>query len=51
MRLTRIYVPKDSAKRRVRSVNYRHVIDTLRFKPRAFLYCTWQQDLLPGQER
>ena len=50
MRLTRIYVPKDSAKRRARSVNYRHVIDTLRFKPRAFLHCTWQQDLLPNEE-
>lgn len=48
--LPRIYVPKDSLKRRAHSVNYRHVIDTLRFKPRAFLHCTWQQDLLPNEE-
>jgi hypothetical protein len=31
-------------KRRTRCVNYRHVIEGLRRKPRAFLYCTWQQD-------
>ena len=48
--LPRIYVPKDSQKRRAHSVNYRHVIDSLRLKPRAFLHCTWQQDLLPNQE-
>lgn len=48
--LARIHVPKDSPKRRARSVNYRHVIDALRFKPRAFLHCTWQQDLLPNEE-
>jgi hypothetical protein len=35
-------------KRRARCVNYRHVIEGLRRKPRAFLYCTWQQDLLPN---
>jgi hypothetical protein len=34
--LTRIYAPTDSNKRRARSVNYRHVIDSLRRKPRAF---------------
>lgn len=48
--LARIHVPKDSPKRRARSVNYRHVIDTLRCKPRAFLHCTWQQELLPNEE-
>jgi hypothetical protein len=48
--LARIHVPKESPKRRARSVNYRHVIDSLRFKPRAFLHCTWQQDLLPTEE-
>lgn len=48
--LPRIYVPKDSPKRRGRCVNYRHVIDSLRLKPRAFLQCTWQQDLLPNEE-
>jgi hypothetical protein len=48
--LARIHVPKGSPKRRDRSVNYRHVIDSLRFKPRAFLHCTWQQELLPNEE-
>jgi hypothetical protein len=37
----------DSDKRRGRCINYRHVIEGLRRKPRAFIYCTWQQDLLP----
>ena len=45
--LPRIYASKDSSKRRARCVNYRHVIDSLRVKPRAFLQCRWQQDLLP----
>lgn len=39
---------KETGKRRGRSINYRHVIDGLRKKPRAFLYCTWQNDLLPN---
>lgn len=39
---------KDKTKRRARSINYRHVIEGLRRKPRAFLYCTWQQELLPN---
>jgi hypothetical protein len=37
-------------KRRGRCINYRHVIEGLRRKPRAFIYCTWQQDLLPTTE-
>jgi hypothetical protein len=36
-------------KRRARCINYRHVIEGLRRKPRALIYCTWQQDLLPNQ--
>jgi hypothetical protein len=44
--LPRIRV-SDKAKRRTRCINYRHVIEGLRRKPRAFLYCTWQQELLP----
>jgi hypothetical protein len=40
----------DKQKRRARSINYRHVIEGLRRKPRAFLYCTWQQELLPNDE-
>lgn len=38
----------DSDKRRGRCINYRHVIEGLRRKPRAFIYCTWQQELLPN---
>jgi hypothetical protein len=37
-------------KRRTRCINYRHVVEGLRRKPRAFLYCTWQQDLLPNDQ-
>jgi hypothetical protein len=37
----------DPDKRRARCINYRHVIEGLRRKPRAFIYCTWQEDLLP----
>lgn len=35
-------------KRRARCINYRHVVEGLRRKPKAFLYCTWQQGLLPN---
>jgi hypothetical protein len=38
----------DKDKRRARCINYRHVAEGLRRKPRAFLYCTWQHDLLPN---
>ena len=34
--------------RRGHCINYRHVIEGLRRKPRAFIYCTWQSDLLPN---
>lgn len=44
--LPRIRV-SDKTKRRTRCINYRHVIEGLRRKPRALLYCTWQQELLP----
>ena len=47
--LPRIRV-SDKQKRRARCINYRHVIEGLRRKPRAFLYCTWQQELLPNQQ-
>lgn len=40
----------DKQKRRARCINYRHVIEGLRRKPRAFLYCTWQQNLLPNDD-
>lgn len=48
--LPRIYVPTHSSLRRARCINYRHVIDSLRRKPRAFLHCSWQQDLLPTEQ-
>jgi hypothetical protein len=47
IQLERIHVPAHQPLRRARHVNYRHVIDSLRLKPRAFLSCTWQQELLP----
>jgi hypothetical protein len=45
--LPRIRV-RDKAKRRARCINYRHIAEGLRLKPRAFLYCTWQQEVLPN---
>jgi hypothetical protein len=42
--------PDGKGKRRARCINYRHVVEGLRRKPRAFLYCTWQQDLLPDEQ-
>ncbi|PSB25698.1 Mu transposase domain-containing protein [Chlorogloea sp. CCALA 695] len=46
--LPRIHVSSGSQLRRARCVNYRPVIDSLRRKPRAFLHCTWRQELLPN---
>ena len=37
-------------RRRGRCINYRHLIGGLRKKPRAFLFCKWQSDLLPTAE-
>jgi hypothetical protein len=50
LELPRIHVHGSSAIRRARSIDYRHVADSLRRKPRAFIHCTWQQDLLPNDE-
>ncbi|GAB4231711.1 MAG: IS21-like element ISBj11 family transposase [Elainellaceae cyanobacterium] len=36
--------------RRARCINYRHIIAGLRRKPRAFLYCTWQREILPTEQ-
>ena len=47
--LGRVYPQKSSDKRRARSVDYRHVIDSLRRKPRAFLGYKWREDLLPNE--
>ena len=35
-------------RRRARCINYRRVIEGLKRKPRAFIYCTWREDLLPN---
>jgi len=40
----------DKTKRRAHCINYRHVVEGLRRKPRALLYCTWQQELLPNDQ-
>ena len=37
-------------RRRGRCIDYRHLIGGLRKKPRAFLFCKWQADLLPTAE-
>lgn len=47
--LTRMRVP-GKGRRRGRCIDYRHLIEGLRKKPRAFLYCNWQADLLPTPE-
>ncbi len=39
----------DKDKRRGRCINYRHVIAGLHLKPRAFIHCTWQLELLPNE--
>lgn len=48
--LPRLHVHSSEKLRRARCINYHHVIESLRRKPRAFLYCTWQDDLLPNNE-
>ena len=48
--LPRIRVPSSHRLRRARCINYRHVIDSLRRKPGAFLQCVWQQELLPDEQ-
>lgn len=33
-----------------RSINYRHLVESFRRKPRAFLHCDWQEDVLPSEQ-
>ena len=47
--LTRMRV-SGKGRRRGRCIDYRHLIGGLRKKPRAFLFCQWQSDLLPTAE-
>lgn len=48
--LNRVHVHGSAKLRRARSIDYRHVAESLRRKPRAFLYCQWQSDLLPNEQ-
>ncbi len=48
--LERIHIHGSAKIRRARSINYRHVAESLRTKPGAFLRCTWQADLLPNDQ-
>lgn len=45
--LPRVFATKQQ---RVRSIDYRHVIDALVKKPRAFRYSLWRDELLPTNE-
>ena len=47
--LTRMRVA-GKGQRRGRCIDYRHLVGGLRKKPRAFLFCKWQEDLLPTAE-
>lgn len=48
--LPRLHVHGSATIRRARCINYRHVVESLRQKPRAFLHCQWQEDLLPDAD-
>lgn len=48
--LPRLSSARSGTGRRVRVINYRHLVEGLRKKPRALLYCTWQQEILPNQQ-
>lgn len=48
--LARVYPAKNGNSRRARCVDYRHVIHSLRRKPRAFLQSRWREDLLPNDQ-
>ena len=48
--LERVRGASSGTNRRARCINYCHIIEALRRKPRAFLYCTWQQEILPTEQ-
>jgi hypothetical protein len=48
--LARVRGASSGTHRRARCINYRHIIAGLRRKPRAFLYCTWQSEILPTEQ-
>jgi hypothetical protein len=47
--LSRLRSPS-SQQRRARCIDYRHLVFSLRRKPRSFLHCQWQQDILPDEQ-
>ena len=47
LELERLHLPKDAPSRRGRQIDYRHVIESLRRKPRALLNCQWREQLMP----
>jgi hypothetical protein len=46
--LPRLIASRTQNQPRRRCINYRHIIAALRLKPRAFLYASWQQEILPN---
>jgi hypothetical protein len=48
--LERVHIHGSEKIRRGRSINYRHLVESFRRKPRAFLHCDWQADVLPNQQ-
>ncbi len=48
--LSRLHVHGSERIRRGRSINYRHLVESFRRKPRAFLHCDWQADVLPNEQ-
>jgi hypothetical protein len=50
MAVPRLHVHGSAKIRRGRSINYRHLVESLRRKPRAFLHCDWQDDVLPNEQ-
>jgi hypothetical protein len=48
--LERVHIHGSEKIRRGRSINYRHLVESFRRKPRAFLHCDWQADVLPNEQ-
>jgi hypothetical protein len=48
--LARLHIHGSEKIRRGRSINYRHLVESFRRKPRAFLHCDWQADVLPNEQ-
>jgi hypothetical protein len=48
--LARVHIHGSERIRRGRSINYRHLVESFRRKPRAFLHCDWQADVLPNEQ-